>query len=411
MLKKGIAIITAIILALPFLGISTYAMEFDLPVPTAYNRAISSAAPSDYKYANIYRLYYENNEFDFLRSSSFTHGFHYYVNKSIVWGLGSYYAESATDYHITLDPFDNTKTYFRLSTNNSNVSNSLCFVSLLYEDIVIPAQADNYLKITFNMHTNFDLNNMSWSGYPSEFESFVNEYTKAQYLCGFVYRTPESGYEWSLPTSHMVPSAVTVRDVGTTITNQAYSGDNMEYTFYFNVSGGFLSDLLSFEGVGLLIRFPFWFGPNADNGVRVLGNAFFPSSYEIISPNDYSQELENIENAVTTVNSSVLQVYDALTNNPDTVGDTIIITGFDNSISDLDNTVSDYDSVQSDIINIVNKVTLPSLTSPPPQNVQNVFSENTFSNVETIWNPLVIAMVTIVFAFGTISLVLFGTKK
>lgn len=403
---KKIFITTLICLfCVPLFSFSSFAVEFDFNAPITY-----SPPYIGWDILRAYHTFYTEQDTGMIWVDHYngTPAFSYYDDGGVFrWVLGSSVSEIDTDYHVTLNPFDSNNSYGRFSSAD-NLKNTLVFVNILFPNVIIPAQSGQYFKATFNIHSNYDVNNGDWSIYPSEYKTFVDELTVASNLCMFMVR--DEGSSWQPRSSVVVPSAVAVRrDSGSTTTNKGFQGDNMEFTYYFALSQSFFQDILQFDYVGLMIRIPYFFGVNG-NKPRVIGNMTIPNTYEIISTDDYSKDLADIKNTLTTVNESVLQVYDALSNNPDQQVDTVLITGFKSGLDHVDNVVNKYDDAQNRIENIVNNVTLPSVES----DVSNVLDRapdvvERIGNVFT--NSYFTAALVIVFGFCAINLILYGISK
>lgn len=403
-MRKFFFVLALAAVLVPVLSFPAAAVSFDFNTPITY-----SPPAAGWDELRAYHTIYTEQDTGEIWVDHYngTPAFSYYDDGGVFrWVLGSYVSEIDTDYHVTLNPFDSNNSYGRFSSAD-NLKNTLVFVNILFPNVIIPAQSGQYFKAKFNIHSNYDVNNGDWSIYPADYKSIVDELTVASNLCMFMVR--DEGSAWQPRQAVVVPSAVTVRrDSGTTTTNKGFQGDNMEFTYYFDLSYSFFEEILQFDYVGLMIRIPYFFGTYG-NKPRVIGNLTIPDSYEIISANDYSNALNDINISIDAVNSSVNKVYDALTNNPDAAADQIVITGFKANTDKLGNTVGDYNDAQAEVDKIVSNVTLPTVTLASPD-VMDDIGLGEFSQNNDIWNSYTVGMVVVAFSFATISLILYGKK-
>lgn len=393
-----ISIITCLLI--PFFATNISAAEYDLGTPVLwYPNSKDGGYPESYNYC-----FYEYPDGE------------YYGTYDVSWRLWYYsdgYSTSGTfdsDYDFTVgvnsrgDVSYDSVGYKVRASNLDTSKNVLAFAAaypvrerlympaIAYKGIYFPA-SNQVIKVEFSIDTvklgtNYDI--------PSFYDSLL----VPSNLCWFELENIPSDQTFKydkIPFSSVVvtPSS---------------NGKILHYTYYFNAYGTeFQTAMNNSEGslLQLVVRFPYYFGGSSllSDGVFCLTNAVLPTSYTIMTPGDYSQELKNIENAIITSNEKLYDMYTEMSDE-----DIAFIVHSKSQNEKLDSTIKDYDNAQQGINNIVNNAQLPDFDVSDANEAFTQAGLDSIAENDALWIPFVLSIAVITFTFATISLILYGKK-
>lgn len=393
-MRRVLIFLLAIVIFIPLCAVSVSASEYDLGEPRmlSYTYSSTSRHPSNFYFYGRYHYYsYSDEEGNYISgyggSSLGFSGFQYLnsgnvSSANVLWQLGS--NDPGLDFggrNIALSGIDRSKSCI-LAYTSSSVREELIFVPFVFENIILPPSGT-----VFKVSVSFDSALIDIPGY---FNSYIN----TQYLCYFcdTYGAPGYSDRYSLP--RMFPSTATV----------SKNGNIYSYDFYFQFDS-IPSGTFSSSNICLAIRIPYYFNSanSFSNGVRILGNAEIPSTYEILTIGGYNQELANIQNAIESSNEKLLELY---TNRSES--DVVHVLEFESANSELDSSMNDYNDALVPIVSMQDMYTSPPMQSIIHNNAPDLSTVDVKDLFSLSW---LVSALTLVFSFCIIRLILYGTKE
>lgn len=398
-MNRIIIFLIIICLSLPFFAINVFAAEYDLGTPSLWTYESNvGGVPKDmyysyYEYPNgqytgtndvSWRIWYY--PYGYSSSGSFDENFSFTVGINSVFKEASY---DNSDYRVRANNLDTSKNVLAFSAYG-NLRTRLYFPSIAYKGIYFP-QSQQVIKVEFSIDT-------LKLGTSYDIPSFYNSLLTPSNLCWFELEDVPStqSYKYDkIPFSSVVVSP-------------SDNGRVLHYTYYFNAYGtAFEEALNNSEGqlLQLVIRFPFYFGNSTllTDGVFALTNAELPTSYTIMTPGDYSQELQKIENAIISSNEKMIDYYNTISD-----GDQAVIIHQKQQQDKFESAMDDFTQSDQQIKDLANSAVTPDVQASASQALSNV----DISGIKNVFaNPYIIGLFTLVLGFGFLRLILYGTKE
>lgn len=292
-------------------------------------------------------------------------------------------------YKVRASNLDTSKNVLAFSAKYP-VRERLYMPAIAYKGIYFP-EANQIIKVEFSIDT-------LKLGTSSDIPSFYNSLLVPSNLCWFELEN--------------IPSSQTNKydkiPFSSVVVTPSSNGRVLHYTYYFNALGSeFQSALNNSEGslLQLVIRFPFYFGNSSllDEGVFCLTNAVLPSSYSILTPGGYSQELESIENAIISSNEQMIDYFDTISST-----DQAVIIHQKQQNDKFDDAMDDFNKSDSVIKDIASSVIDPDVQSSSSQALSSI----DLTGIKSVFsNPFIISLFTLSLGFGFLRLILYGTKE
>lgn len=394
-MKRFIIFFTITCLSIPFFSINSFASEYDLGTPQIFYKLQVPTKDSIYDFAHYasgtntggwFRLLFYPNGYQHAPGFDESYSLDLVSDKYTADDLEPTYFNSQYRYRAYGIDISKNVLAFIFS---GNARNCLLLPGITYKDLYIPTD-EQYLKVQFTVDTtkvgtSYDI--------PSEFASLL---------------TPDSLCFFEVQRDKDYDSPSTVVPFTSVVVSSSSNGRVLTYTYYFNSNGEVFQELRNNSETGLVnlvIRFPYYFGNSSqlENGVFILSNYDFPTSYEIITPGGYSQELEGIQNAIITSNDKILDYYDTITSK-----DAVIIAHQKRQQDKFESAMDDFIQADQQIKDLANSAVTPDVQASASQALSNV----DISGIKNVFaNPYIIGLFTLVLGFGFLRLILYGTKE
>lgn len=389
-MKKFVLFFLAIGLLIPLFAVPTSAASYDLGTPRNfyYTTAVNQDYPN-WKLATQYSYDYDNSTFSYktLSQISTKTGFRYFLsyqeyrNNNPLWFLGDEVTSTDVGRNILTSGTDEDAPVLLFGTT-MDMDATLFFASFAYENLFLPSSGQ-YLHVSFSCRS--PLINA-----PYEISTLLDPL----YLCYLTDTSGRAGYNDRYALPKVGADTVTLEKVGNT----------WRYNFFFNLNSVEVASLADSSNVCLCIRMPFYFNrASFSNGVRIITNATFPASYEILTVGGYDQALQDIRNSLDSLKTDIIDFYTDQSSAD--VGyisrGQAINTQVTNSIHEYNEALKPLDSLRDDY------------SAPPAaQQVQQQLSNMDTDEVKRFFSvPWIVSALGLVFTFSVIRLILYGTKE
>lgn len=378
------------------------AAEYDLrtpvlwrsPYPNTSDNPYPTFLPQNAGSSKFFLLYYDK----YKTSAGWQDHFLWSVKSNSTLDIKSVYDSITYRARDSALDYNSPALAFGISADNTrSLNNTLCIPGLEYKDVYWPTD-NQVIKIEFSLDT-FVLGTSQ--GIPDTFYSFL----QPQDLCFFTCTAGENG------TGNMTLLSKAVH-FDSVVVSPSLDSRKIKFTYYFNGYGDAFTDLKSYvdnhypgSTLSLVVRFPYYLGSSSliSDGAYIVSNANLPVSYELMTPGDYSQDLNNIQNAITESNEKLMDYYNTISGE-----DQIVIVHAQQQNDKLDSAMDDFNKSDEAIKDIANSAVAPDVQGSASDAISNIDS----SGIKKVFaNPYIISLFTLVLGFGFLRLILYGTKE